>query len=404
MGKSSDVSGSAVLRRRLLLSLLAICLSSAVVAAPAQAPAPAQLQSAQPGGTKGFGLIEWLVGSAVTLGLVAVATALLLARTQAKLDAEKAEKEAIENEFDALYNRAPLGYHTLDLNGAIVEMNDTEVGWLGYRRDEIIGKKYAEFLAEASWTAFSESYRYLLRGERSETTEQRHQIVSKDGKVRSLSLTPFLVRDKKGRIVETRWAAVDISERVRLEQALDNEAHFDRVTNAHNRAFFFTLGEREIARARRAGGHLALLYLDIDDFARINTVYGHFAGDRVLRAVCAVIAQGLRNVDIFARVGDDEFAILLPDVGREGATIVAERLKKAISETPVTLSSNDVVTLNAAIGIGVFSESTQNLDSLLSQGEKDLELAKRAQQAEEQTREEIAEAKVVAPQAETPAA
>jgi diguanylate cyclase (GGDEF)-like protein len=183
-------------------------------------------------------------------------------------------------------------------------------------------------------------------------------------------------------VIETRWAALDISDRVRLEQALDNEAHFDRVTNAHNRAFFFTLGEREIARVRRSGGELALLYIDIDDFARINTVYGHFAGDRVLRAVCGVIAEGLRNVDIFARVGDDEFAILLPDVGREGATIVAERLKKAIAATPVNLSSSDVVEIRAAIGIGEYSNSISNLDSLLAEGEKALQQSDSARTSE----------------------
>lgn len=325
-----------------------------------------------------FALLQLLVASAATLGAVAVAMAFLLARTRSRLDVEQSQKEALEKDFDALYNRVPLGYHTLDLSGAVVDMNDTEISWLGYTRDEIVGKKYAEFLDETSWGAFSENYTRLLRSDRPEAMEHKYRIVGRNGKVRSLSLTPSLVRNEGGSVIKTRWAAVDISETVRLEQALDTEAHFDRVTNAHNRTFFFTLAEREIARARRLGAHLTLLYVDIEDFTRINSIYGHFAGDKVLRAVCGVIAQGLRNVDVFARVGDDEFAILLPDTGGEGATIVAERLRTAIASTPVTLSSDDALEVRALIGIGEYSASTPDLDSLLTAGERALEEGRRA--------------------------
>lgn len=325
-----------------------------------------------------FALLQLLVASAATLGAVAIAMAFLLAKTRSSLDVEKSQKEAMKKDFDALYNRSPLGYHTLDLNGAVVDMNDTEIGWLGYVRDDIIGKKYAEFLDETSWAAFSENYARLMRSDRQEAMEHKYQIVGRDGKARALSLTPSIVRNENGRVVETRWAAVDISETIRLEQALDTEAHFDRVTNAHNRTFFFTLGQREIARARRLGAHLTLLYVDIEGFTRINSVYGHFAGDKVLRAICSAITQGLRNVDVFARVGDDEFAILLPDTGGEGATIVAERLKAAIASTPVNLSSDEAVEIRVAIGIGEYSASTPDLDSLLTAGERALEEGRRA--------------------------
>lgn len=370
-------------------------------AAPAgEPPRPSAALPHTAGDASNSTMLTFLLAGAVILALVAVTTAILLAKTQTKLEAEKSHREAIEKDFNALYNLAPLGYHTLDLNGVVVDMNDTEIKWLGYSRDEIIGKRYGEFLDGTSWTAFSESYGRLLHGDRFDQIEQKYRIISKDGSARSLSLTPSLVRGHDGRVVETRWAAADISETVRLEQALDTEAHFDRVTNAHNRAFFFTLGEREVARARRVGAPLTLLYVDIEGFTRINSIYGHFAGDKVLRAVCGVIAQALRNVDVFARVGDDEFAILLPDTALAGAIIVAERLKASIASTPVNLSSDDYVEVRAEVGLGEYSASTPDLDSLLTAGEKALERERRARrQAPGQPEELVKEAHSI----ETPA-
>lgn len=324
----------------------------------------------------------WLAGGAVTLGVAALATAVLLARTQAKLDAEQERRKRIETKYLTLYNSSPNGFHTLDLDGAVTDINDTEVGWLGYSREQILGKKYAEFLADDSSTPFPETYAHLLCGERSTASEQqRLQIIGKDGGVRTLALSPSLIKDAHGRIVETFWSAVDVSATARLEQALDSEAHFDLVTNAHNRAFFFTLGEREIARVRRTGGQLALLYVDIDDFRRINALYGHFGGDRVLRTVCGLIGAALRNVDIFARVGDDEFAILLPDVGHEGAMVVVDRLQRSLAATPVKLTSSDSIEVRAAIGVGVYSTSTPTLDALLLDGQRDLQRARQALRA-----------------------
>jgi two-component system, cell cycle response regulator len=416
MGTSPDVIDTAKRRLRRSLLLPAFCVLAALAAAASAAPnnhdqrsQPARSESratpapaptagrdetprlaavvdaktaAAPSGAASADVAYWLAGGAVTLGVAALATAVLLARTQAKLDAEQERRRQIETKYLTLYNNSPNGFHTLDLDGAVTDINDTEVGWLGYTREQILGKRYAEFLAEDSSTPFPDAYAHLLRGERSTTSErQRRRIIGKDGGVRMLALSPSLIRDAHGRVVETFWTAVDVSETARLEQALDSEAHFDRVTNAHNRAFFFTLGEREIARMRRSGGQLALLYVDIDDFKQTNALYGHFAGDRVLRTVCGLIGAALRNVDIFARVGDDEFAVLLPDVGHEGAMVVVDRLLRSLAATPVKLTSNDSIEIRAAIGVGVCSASTQTLDALLLEGQRDLERARQAMRA-----------------------
>jgi diguanylate cyclase (GGDEF)-like protein len=106
----------------------------------------------------------------------------------------------------------------------------------------------------------------------------------------------------------------------------------DGLTGLFNRAYFAQALRREVQRARRHALKLSLAMLDLDDFKSLNDSRGHAVGDRVLVRVAAMVAASLRQIDVCARYGGEEFALLLPDTDREGARIVAERIRARIAD------------------------------------------------------------------------
>jgi diguanylate cyclase (GGDEF)-like protein len=115
--------------------------------------------------------------------------------------------------------------------------------------------------------------------------------------------------------------------------------------------------------------------IDIDHFKRVNDNYGHEAGDRVLQNFADVGRDQIRDVDIFGRLGGEEFAILLPDTGFSSAGEVAERLRQAVADHGVRFN-DEAVKVTISIGVSTVSASIQNLDLLMSSADKALYKAK----------------------------
>jgi diguanylate cyclase (GGDEF)-like protein/PAS domain S-box-containing protein len=152
-----------------------------------------------------------------------------------------------------------------------------------------------------------------------------------------VTLSP--IRRSQGRTDGLVLTLRDVSERVAIEDALRaanrrlaEQASRDPLTRLYNRGYFHEVLEREIARAVRYGDELAVLMVDQDDFKRINDVQGHGVGDSVLCEVGGVLGDGLRDGDVLARYGGDEFCVLLPNTGRDAARRVAERLASLVRE------------------------------------------------------------------------
>jgi diguanylate cyclase (GGDEF)-like protein len=121
----------------------------------------------------------------------------------------------------------------------------------------------------------------------------------------------------------------------RLRNALkraETSARTDYLTGAPNRRSFYELLEVEINRARRFGRPLTIAYMDMDDFKRINDTFGHDGGDRVLQLVTATVKANSRPFDVFARTGGDEFALILPETGRDAAELVIRKLQRAVAD------------------------------------------------------------------------
>jgi diguanylate cyclase (GGDEF)-like protein len=125
-------------------------------------------------------------------------------------------------------------------------------------------------------------------------------------------------------------------------------AEFDALTTLHNRRSFDTLLGREVSRARRYDRRLSLILLDLDEFKRINDRIGHLGGDEVLAEVAARIRGLVRSTDVAARVGGDEFAVVLPESGREEAELLAGRILKAVSGDAVAAAGRLAISAGVA--------------------------------------------------------
>lgn len=151
----------------------------------------------------------------------------------------------------------------------------------------------------------------------------------------------------------SRWR-----EREEMVRFLSNT---DTLTGLPNRRALFTRIEHELNRARRRGEAVALAMMDIDHFKQVNDTYGHAAGDRVLKQLGESIPHLLRNVDLFGRIGGEEFVILLPDTGREGAKQVLERCREMVASSPVTLEDGRMLNITASFGLSTLDRMTLEL-------------------------------------------
>jgi diguanylate cyclase (GGDEF)-like protein len=161
-----------------------------------------------------------------------------------------------------------------------------------------------------------------------------------------------------------------------IETDLRDMAMTDYLTGAYNRRSFDDLGRRECARARRNGTPLALLIIDIDHFKVFNDTYGHLTGDELLCALVMACRRQLRQVDLLARWGGEEFAVLLPATDRPGCLSVAEKLRQAVAELTVP-GGDQQAQVTISVGGALCTPEDNGLEELLRRADLALYQAKR---------------------------
>jgi diguanylate cyclase (GGDEF)-like protein len=175
------------------------------------------------------------------------------------------------------------------------------------------------------------------------------------------------------------WVAAQAGialENARLHEEVRRQATTDELTNLVNRRRFIEALETELERAKMFDSPVSVVLADLDDFKRINDDYGHHAGDRALTAFGQLLREQVRDFDVAARLGGEEFAILLPQTTAAAAAIVAARMRDALAASPIEVSENAAVKLSASFGIAE-SHPDQSTDELLRRADDALYAAKR---------------------------
>ena len=141
----------------------------------------------------------------------------------------------------------------------------------------------------------------------------------------------------------------------RMNSALREQSFVDELTGQYNRRHILTELDKELERARRYRHTLAGIMIDIDDFKKFNDKHGHLMGDYILKEVTQVFDHCIRTIDVLGRYGGDEFMILLPEAKPDTATIVAERIKKAMHEHAFTFKKR-LFKVTCSIGVHYFAD------------------------------------------------
>jgi len=204
-----------------------------------------------------------------------------------------------------------------------------------------------------------------------------------------VDVTPLTLR---GRAAGHLMMAREITERRQAQEALEHsrqaleaanarlveQSVTDPLTGLKNRRFLFQRLAEELSRRARSGEVLGLLVVDIDHFKAVNDEHGHPVGDEALVQVAGTLERSVRESDVVARLGGEEFAILAVNTDRAGLVKLAERIRRAIARTPVARDTTTPVILTASIGVAFAGSSTDTADALFAEADRYLYEAKRA--------------------------
>ena len=268
--------------------------------------------------------------------------------------------------------QAAEGVVVTDAALSIVMVNEACTRITGYERHELIGQTPRKFSSELHDEAF-----YRAMTEQIERTGVwRGEILNrrKNGQIYPQWLTISTVRDEARRIQNYVSVFSDITEFKEARQRLEFLALHDDLTRLPNRSLLADRGQNAIAKANRKRTRLALLFMDLDNFKSINDSLGHRLGDEMLREAAVRLRGCLREQDTVARVGGDEFVVLVEEVGDYDVNLLTLRIREALAQ-PYALEGASAGT-SASIGIAFFPEDGRDLDTLLRHADSAMYKAK----------------------------
>jgi len=255
----------------------------------------------------------------------------------------------------------------------IVYVNPSFERITGYSAAEVVGRS-PSFLHRDDADQPGLEKLHAALGEQTETTA-RLRNYRKDGTMFWVELRVAPVFDEQGRATHFVSAANDITDQVRYEEEIERHANYDTLTGLPNRNLLNDRLAQTIAKAERSRLPVGVLYLDLDHLKRINDSIGHEMGDRVIAAIGARLSEAVRTGDTVARVGGDEFVIVLADLKRKSdASAVVEKLLNRV-RTPLHIGAHEFV-LTASVGIAIAPKDGGDAATLLRHADAALYRAK----------------------------
>lgn len=291
-------------------------------------------------------------------------------RLRGELRAQRTELRILANRMQVTTEMLSEGVLVFDRHGRVVYANNAAARILSMSYDQLLARHVRDrrwrFLHEdgSPWPLTTHPTAETLQTGR----VQRGVIMGVQkpgGGVAWISLSARVAPDEQGRPCGAIATFIDISERRTILERLQHQAHHDQLTNLANRRLFHRELDRAISRAERHGCAVALVYMDLDGFKRINDTLGHRAGDQVLRALAQRLTAATREDELISRYGGDEFVALLsmlPNPSREVQAFM-ERMSLTVSE-PMQLEAG-TVRVGASLGASTYPHDGSTAEQLL---------------------------------------
>jgi diguanylate cyclase (GGDEF)-like protein/PAS domain S-box-containing protein len=279
-------------------------------------------------------------------------------RTRLEMEARQVERglrEARER-FESAFDNAPIGMALIDMEGRWLQVNDALCRITGRTRDALRATTLRAITHPDDLELDAENLEQLLAGEvPNYQVEKRYR--SAWGHDVWVLITKSIVRDEQRKPLYIVTQVQDISERKELARRLEYVVDHDFLTGLLNRRHFEDELAKEIERAARYGSPGAVLLIDLDNFKDVNDSFGHKTGDDVLKGVAGLLRQRLRHTDVIARVGGDEFAVLLTQTDADQVQLVADEVVKALARETAVLADQSI-RITASVGVAMFDGLT----------------------------------------------
>lgn len=287
-----------------------------------------------------------------------------------------AENELVEAEarYRALVETAHDLVWSVDPQGCWSYLNASCRTIYGQEPEQMIGRSIFDFCIAENCEPDARAFGDLLAGNDLYQYETVH--LDKDGNHRHLSFNAKAHRDEQGRVLRISGTARDITDQKAFHQQLAYQAEHDSLTRLFNRHYFQQELERTVARvARSPESTCALFYIDLDQFKYINDTLGHAAGDRLLVEITRMVQKHVREGDLLARFGGDEFTLLLYDIKADDVLLAAEHFRQ-LFEDYIFLEEGKSFNVSCSIGATIIDQYVENAEEVLAHADIACNLAK----------------------------
>jgi diguanylate cyclase (GGDEF)-like protein/PAS domain S-box-containing protein len=322
---------------------------------------------------------RWRIGLLQYAFLLLVLIPLTLALSWAHVRRRAADTlvEKLEQHMRDITQSLAVGLFVLDRTGRLRMMNLEAERLLGWSEEELVGKRVEElFLPDAELIASDyvsgESHNGFLHEERYRS-DKRFQRKEGSSFHAAFVVSPLMIGDEPaGSVISFQ----DVSDKKEMERELERMATQDELTGLYNRRELNRRLAEEIRRAERYEYSFSIWMLDVDYFKRINDVYGHQQGDRVLKILATSLKQMLRETDVAARFGGEEFTVILSHTSLEQAKQMAQRVRQAMADMEIHLEGGGSFSITASIGVAAYPQHGTTVEELIRAADQALYTAK----------------------------